>query len=124
MLSATGREAAYFRPPYGYRNPWVVSQARQLGMQTVLWTLLPGDWKAPSAEWLTARMRPVARHAESATRPQGGDVVCLHDGAHRVLGGDRTRTLAEAEKVIRKTLRKTDASCSTISLWQAARIPW
>jgi peptidoglycan/xylan/chitin deacetylase (PgdA/CDA1 family) len=94
MRSATGREPAYFRPPYGYRNPWVVSRARQLGMQTVLWTLLPGDWKAPSTDWLAARMQPIARHAEGAAKRQAGDVLCLHDGAHRALGGDRTRTLA------------------------------
>jgi peptidoglycan/xylan/chitin deacetylase (PgdA/CDA1 family) len=97
MFSATGREAAYFRPPYGYRNPWVVSTARELGMKTVLWTLLPGDWKAPSTEWLAARMRPIARHVEYATKRQAGDVLCLHDGAHRVLGGDRSRTLSALE---------------------------
>jgi len=120
MLSATGREAAYFRPPYGYRNPWVVSGARQLGMKTVLWTLLPGDWKALSAEWLTARMRPIARHAESATRRQGGDVLCLHDGAHRVLGGDRTRTLAALEYWLP---RWRDLGLKFVTISEAVKLP-
>src|SRR5215472_16079736 len=80
ILAATGKEAEYFRPPYGYRNPWVVPAARKLGMSTVLWTLLPGDWKAPSMEWLSSRIEPIARHAEGATRRKTGDVLCLHDG--------------------------------------------
>ncbi|HKF25769.1 MAG TPA: polysaccharide deacetylase family protein [Candidatus Acidoferrum sp.] len=97
LHEATGSSAKYFRPPFGFRNPWVVSTARQLGMETVMWTLLPGDWKARSGEWLAARMRPIAQHAERPKRQGAGDVLCLHDGAHRALGGDRTSTLEALE---------------------------
>jgi len=97
IRNATGGEALFFRPPYGFRNPWVVSTARDLGMRTVLWTLIPGDWRAHSVEWLAKRMQPVARHAEGAAGRRTGDVVCLHDGAHRALGGDRSHTLNALE---------------------------
>jgi peptidoglycan/xylan/chitin deacetylase (PgdA/CDA1 family) len=97
LHQATGDIAKYFRPPYGFRNPWVISTARELGMQTVMWTLIPGDWKARSGGWLAARMRPVAQRAEGSTRQSNGDVLCLHDGAHRALGGDRTCTLEALE---------------------------
>jgi hypothetical protein len=47
-------------------------------------------------------MQPIAEHAErNAGRDAGtrgsGDVVCLHDGWHRELNADRTRTLAALE---------------------------
>lgn len=97
LASALGNPAQYFRPPYGFRNPWVISTARTLGMQTVMWTMIPGDWKANSGEWLSDRMQPIARHAEHAPRFKAGDVLCLHDGGHRALGADRTPTLAALE---------------------------
>jgi peptidoglycan-N-acetylglucosamine deacetylase len=97
LQDAAGAPAKYFRPPFGLRNPWVVSSARELGMQTVMWTLLPGDWRGKPAEWLTARMQPIARNAREAARRSSGDVLCLHDGAHRQLGGDRNGTLAALE---------------------------
>jgi peptidoglycan/xylan/chitin deacetylase (PgdA/CDA1 family) len=120
MGSTIGREPVYFRPPYGYRNPWVVSQARQLGMKTVLWTLLPGDWKAPSTDWLTARMQPIARHAEGRAKRQTGDVLCLHDGAHRALGGDRTRTLAALEYWLP---RWRDLGLKFVTISEAVKLP-
>jgi len=97
LCDATGSHARFFRPPYGFRNPWVVSTARDLGMQTVLWTLLPGDWRANSSEWLAERMLPIAEHAERASGRRTGDVICLHDGTHRALGGDRNHTLSALE---------------------------
>ena len=97
LRDVTGSAAKYFRPPFGLRNPWVVSTAREQGMQTVMWTLLPGDWREKSAEWLAARMQPIADHAQDTAQVGTGDVLCLHDGAHRELNGDRTRTLKSLE---------------------------
>src|ERR1700756_224173 len=77
-----------FRPPYGFRNPWVVGAARELGMQTVMWTLLPGDWREKSVEWLAGRMRPIADHAKDSAKRTAGDVLFLPDGGHRQLKGD------------------------------------
>jgi peptidoglycan/xylan/chitin deacetylase (PgdA/CDA1 family) len=97
LQDTLGTPTKYFRPPFGLRNPWVVSAARELGMQTVMWTLLPGDWREKPAEWLTQRMQPVANNAQISGQRKSGDVLCLHDGAHRQLNGDRTRTLAALE---------------------------
>jgi peptidoglycan/xylan/chitin deacetylase (PgdA/CDA1 family) len=71
-----------------------------------MWTLIPGDWRGKPAEWLIPRMQPIAQHAQrnlesgtGATTESGGtgDILCLHDGAHRQLNGDRTPTLAALE---------------------------
>ena len=102
IAKTLGAPAKWFRPPYGFRNPWVIPTAKELGCKTVMWTLIPGDWLERPAEWLIRRMQPIARHAErNATDEAGargsGDVLCLHDGWHRELNADRTRTLAALE---------------------------
>jgi len=97
LQDTLGAPAKYFRPPFGLRNPWVVNAARELGMQTVMWTLLPGDWHERPVEWLILRLQPIADNAQHPAQRKSGDVLCLHDGAHRRLNGDRTRTLAALE---------------------------
>jgi len=42
-------------------------------------------------------MKPIAVNAGNAPRRSSGDVLCLHDGGHRQLNSDRTRTLAALE---------------------------
>ena len=104
ISDALGAPPKWFRPPYGFRNPWVIPAAAELGCRTVMWTLIPGDWLERPAEWLIRRMQPIAKHAQqnAAQNPNAsatgtGDVVCLHDGGHRQLSADRTRTLAALE---------------------------
>jgi peptidoglycan/xylan/chitin deacetylase (PgdA/CDA1 family) len=89
----------WFRPPFGLRNPWLAAEARELNMRVVMWTLLPGDWKAPSSEWLIQRMQPIAERAQRALqRASGtGQIICLHDGSHREQNADRAHTLTALE---------------------------
>jgi len=101
--NAVGTPPKWFRPPFGMRNPWVIPAAHELGCQSVMWTLIPGDWLEKPAEWLIPRMQPIATHAQKTAKsnspaPGGtGDILCLHDGSHRDLNADRTRTLAALE---------------------------
>ncbi|HEY6945790.1 MAG TPA: polysaccharide deacetylase family protein [Candidatus Acidoferrum sp.] len=122
IANAIGAPARWFRPPYGFRNPWVIPAAGELGCKTAMWTLIPGDWKEKPVEWLIRRMQPIATHAQRNSQGEKqiprfarndtqephsmtgggsepgvsgtGDVLCLHDGYHRELNYDRTRTLA------------------------------
>jgi peptidoglycan/xylan/chitin deacetylase (PgdA/CDA1 family) len=89
----------WFRPPWGLRNPWVASVARELDLRTAMWTLLPSDWRAPTTEWLIPRMQPIGSRAARARPSTGGtgDILCLHDGSHHTQNADRTRTLAALE---------------------------
>ena len=104
IKAATGALPRWFRPPYGVRNPWVVPAARELGQRVVMWTLIPGDWRATSSEWLVPRLAPIAEHAKRnlsadvAESPAAtGDILCLHDGSHRQLNADRLPTIAALE---------------------------
>jgi len=102
IAEATGAAPKWFRPPYGLRNPWVIPAANRLGMRAVMWSLITWDWSALSPEWLIPRMAAIAKHAqENVAKPSGGethgDILCLHDGFHMHLNGDRHCTLAALE---------------------------
>jgi len=126
IADTLGAPPQWFRPPFGMRNPWVISKAGELGCQTVMWTLIPGDWREKPAEWLISRMQPIARHARrsskygSAAARGTGDILCLHDGSHRQLNGDRTRTLAALEHWLP---RWRDLGLEFVTIDDAVRTP-
>jgi peptidoglycan/xylan/chitin deacetylase (PgdA/CDA1 family) len=103
IASALGTRAKWFRPPFGMRNPWLAAAAREFNLSVVMWTLLPGDWRARSDPWLIRRLRPIQQRTERRlSQPhrharQCGEILCLHDGDHRHLNGDRAHTLAAIE---------------------------
>jgi peptidoglycan/xylan/chitin deacetylase (PgdA/CDA1 family) len=97
-------EPRWFRPPFGFRSPWLSDIVHQQGMHTVMWTLLPGDWRPKPADWLIARMQPISdrvsqkqQAAATAHHVCRGDILCLHDGDYARPNGDRARTLAALE---------------------------
>lgn len=94
----------YFRPPFGYRSPWLGEIVHRENMRMVTWSLLPGDWRAKPVEWLTGRMQRVAETVQSKSgekaasrREQNGEILCLHDGNYLAQNGDRSVTLAALE---------------------------
>jgi peptidoglycan/xylan/chitin deacetylase (PgdA/CDA1 family) len=58
----------------------------------VMWSRICWDWKPQPAERLIARLARAARPGGSH-----GDVVVLHDGDHRALGGDRHHVVTALE---------------------------
>ena len=126
-LQSPATPTRWFRPPFGWRNPWLASAARALNLQVVTWTLLPGDWRAPTDAWLVHRMRRIAAHAAHSQRvPAGygarhsGDIVCLHDGSHRAQNADRAHTLAALEHWLP---RWRDAGLEFVTMDQAVTTP-
>jgi peptidoglycan/xylan/chitin deacetylase (PgdA/CDA1 family) len=58
----------------------------------VMWSKIGWDWTPQPPERLIARLARVARPDRSR-----GDIVVLHDGDHRTLGGDRRHVVAALE---------------------------
>jgi peptidoglycan/xylan/chitin deacetylase (PgdA/CDA1 family) len=71
VVDATGTEPHWFRPPYGTLSAGSVRAARQLGLETVLWTAWGRDWR-PDATPETVV------HDVMRGRVAGGTVL-LHD---------------------------------------------
>jgi peptidoglycan/xylan/chitin deacetylase (PgdA/CDA1 family) len=107
ISEVVGTTPSYMRPPWGLRSPMLTGAARESGIRhVIMWTIMPGDWRPPSLEWLIQRMQPIAERTSSRrpSRAVGGDVLVLHDGDHRRLNGDRSRTVAALEHWIPRWL--------------------
>jgi peptidoglycan/xylan/chitin deacetylase (PgdA/CDA1 family) len=79
----------WMRPPYGYRSPLLRGEILRAGMRAVvMWSKICWDWKPQPPERLIARLSRVARPDRSH-----GDIIVLHDGDHRALGGDRSHVV-------------------------------
>ena len=86
IVAATGTTPRLFRAPHGYRNPFVVREARLLGYTTFGWNGAVFDTARPGAVEIRRR---VARLLVP------GAILLLHDGDGADAEGDRTQT-AEA----------------------------
>lgn len=83
----------WMRPPYGYRSPLLRGEIRHAGMQgVVMWSKICWDWKPQPPQRLIGRLSRAARLDQTL-----GDVIVLHDGDHRSLGGDRHHVVAALE---------------------------
>lgn len=122
VFAAAGVAPKWFRPPYGFRNPWVAKIAGDLSLRTVMWTLIPGDWTPQAPERLIGKMQPIATHAETNISRQNttGDILCLHDGGHRELNADRMHTLKALEHWLP---RWRDAGLEFVTIEEAVRTP-
>jgi len=94
-------EPRWFRPPFGIRSPWLSEIVHAQRMQMVMWSLLPGDWRARSPGWLVSRMHSITDHARQSLAAMGqdqparpGDILCLHDGDYARPNADRGCTVA------------------------------
>ena len=79
----------WMRPPYGYRSPLLRGEVRSAGIRgVVMWSKICWDWKPQPPERLIARLSSVSRAGRTS-----GDIVVMHDGDHRALGGDRSHVV-------------------------------
>lgn len=95
----TGSQVRYFRPPFGARRPFVLGEAREMGMSPVLWNAMTKDWKIPSADEIAENL---GRKVDALGRRGRSATVVLHDGGHLDPRADRHPSIAAAEKLIKR----------------------
>ena len=91
LLDTVGKHSRLFRPPYGGRTPEVLRVVRRCGLEPIMWSVSGYDWNAKSAAQIEDKI---------LSGLQGGDVILLHDGGHRHMGVDRSRTVVSLERII------------------------
>ncbi len=69
--TTTGVHATLFRPPHGWRSPWMIGEAHRLGYAVVTWSAAADDWRRPGATVIAQRILNQARP---------GVIFLLHDG--------------------------------------------
>ncbi len=56
LLSVVDKVAPYFRPPNGDYDDLVIDTARELGFETIIWSVDSLDWKNPGAQYMIDRV--------------------------------------------------------------------
>jgi peptidoglycan/xylan/chitin deacetylase (PgdA/CDA1 family) len=87
---ASGTTAVLFRAPYGVRWFGLREAQQKLGLLGVMWTVIGRDWTLPSDQ-IEHRI---------LGNPQGGDIICLHDGRETQVAPDIRNTIEAVSGVV------------------------
>jgi len=98
IYECTGLEPTLFRPPHGFRSPWLMRAVRNLGYKVVTWDNMTSDWEAEKSgdDIVLAILR----------RAKPGGVIVLHDGRDTRLNYDRSHMLQALPFVIETLLER------------------
>ena len=97
ITDTLGAPVRLFRPPHGFRTPFVLCTARALGLTPTTWNLIANDWSLPTANAITTRV--LAGIARNQRRGHASNIV-LHDGSQTTPTADRTRSLAATAAIL------------------------
>lgn len=92
IYECTGSQPKLFRPPHGFRTPWLMRTAQRLGYTVVTWDNMTSDWKADKSS--DEIVQTIVRRAKP------GGVIVLHDGRSTRPGYDRSQMLQALPSVI------------------------
>ena len=98
IYECTGLEPTLFRPPHGFRTPWLMRAVRNLGYTVVTWDNMTSDWNAgKSGEEIVLAI---------LGRAKPGGVIVLHDGRDTRLRYDRSHMLQALPFVIETLMER------------------
>ncbi len=107
IKTVTGIKTKYFRPPKAWLTAQEKKQLKDLGYETVLWSL-------NSKDWVTFDDRYIVNYILHHIQP--GDILLFHDsgGVFKPEGGNRSETIKAVSRLIEK-LRQRGYRFVTIS---------
>jgi peptidoglycan/xylan/chitin deacetylase (PgdA/CDA1 family) len=98
IYECTGVEPKLFRPPHGFRTPWLMRTVRRLGYTVVTWDNMTSDWKADKSG------DEIIRAIIQRARP--GSVIVMHDGRDTRPSYDRSQMLQALPFVIETLMER------------------
>ena len=95
ILTATGKKTKYFRPPKAWLTVGEKKQIKEMGYETVLWSL-------NSKDWVTFHDKQITSYILRNIRP--GDIILFHDsgGVFKPEGGSRKQTVKTIPRLVEK----------------------
>jgi peptidoglycan/xylan/chitin deacetylase (PgdA/CDA1 family) len=91
LEAVTGAHCTLFRPPRGFRTPWLLRAAARCGLTSVGWSEDASDWNHVSSARIAERIIQNAKP---------GNIILLHDGLNLRHGVDRSETIKALPKII------------------------
>lgn len=98
IYECTGLEPKLFRPPHGFRTPWLMRTVRRLGYTVVTWDNMTSDWKADKSG--DEIIRAIIQRAKP------GGVIVMHDGRDTKLNYDRSHMLQALPFIIETLMER------------------
>lgn len=71
IFQATGQTPKFFRPPFGFRTPWILKAAEKIG-------LIPTTWNDQAHDYKYGNPVTIENKILAGVRP--GGIIVLHDG--------------------------------------------
>ncbi len=106
IAAATGVRPALFRPPHGFRSPWMLGSLHEEGYRVITWNDMTTDYSAH-----TSTKRIVSRILK---RVRPGSIIVMHDGLNLTHNANRNYTL-EALRIIIPELKARGYSFVTLN---------
>jgi peptidoglycan/xylan/chitin deacetylase (PgdA/CDA1 family) len=91
IFKATDQRPVYFRPPHGWRSPWMMQLARKDKYTVVTWTVSPDDWQHISRKIIEHRV---------ISKCGAGSIILMHDGIELKQDPQRQETVAALPVII------------------------
>jgi peptidoglycan/xylan/chitin deacetylase (PgdA/CDA1 family) len=92
IYECTGLEPKLFRPPHGFRTPWLMRTVRHLGYTVITWDNMTSDWNADKSG------EEIVRTIVQRAKP--GGVIVMHDGRDTRPNYDRSQMLQALPQII------------------------
>jgi peptidoglycan/xylan/chitin deacetylase (PgdA/CDA1 family) len=109
-----GIPVRYFRAPHGARRPAVLHLAHELGLTSVQWNILPGDWKPLAPREIADRtLRGILRNQ----RQNRSSNIVLHDGGQVGLGQPRLPTVEATALILQHYQNQPEIRFVTVDSW-------
>jgi peptidoglycan/xylan/chitin deacetylase (PgdA/CDA1 family) len=94
IYQANGVQPRLFRPPHGFRTPWMMHTIHKMGFKIVTWDDMTTDYNAK------AKSEEIAKKIISKAKP--GSIIVFHDGLNLNHGANRENTIEALKIVINK----------------------
>lgn len=100
IFSATGVKTDLFRPPHGWRSPWMIKALSRAGYKIVTWNDLTLTEDFPKE--FNSEM--IAKRIVSQVKP--GSIIDLHDGFNLNHGANRQKVIDALDTIIKEIKAK------------------
>jgi len=71
IFEKTGKYPHLFRPPHGFKSPWLLGELKKDNLVTIEWSDMTSDWTQPPS-------KKIVKNILAKAKP--GGVIVLHDG--------------------------------------------
>lgn len=91
IYQTSGVKPHLFRPPHGYKSPWLMDVIKKDNLITVDWSDMTNDWDQPGTD-------KIVKNIVKKARP--GGIIVLHDGNKTLHGSPRSQEVEALPKII------------------------